>query len=69
MNLSPIDINRNLWCYTEPEGLVVVHRIVNPKTRQYVTTDIVTVPWPVARVALAVRDKRKRPRAAQERSR
>lgn len=62
MRLGPINVDEYNWLYTEEDGLLFVHETYDNKSGAFLQTDQVTVPWHHIRLALAVKDKRKRPR-------
>lgn len=59
--LGPIHINAENWCYMDQDGLDLIHE-VRGKDGRYLSTDAIKIPWSVVRRALAIKDKRKRPR-------
>lgn len=59
--IGPIDINAENWCYVEADGVDVIHE-VRATDGRHMRTDAIKIPWPVLRLALAYKDKRKRPR-------
>ena len=69
MTVGPIDIDERNWLYEEPEGLRFVHEVMGERSGQFVQTDQVVVPWRTIRLALAIHDKGKRPKATAKRRR
>ena len=40
-----IEINDNLWYYEERKGIIVVHRVRDEHTKEYLQTDQFVIPW------------------------
>lgn len=58
---APIDIDEHNWLYIDTEGLALVHEM-RGRHGELIKTDQVVIPWPKVRHALAIHDRKKRPR-------
>jgi hypothetical protein len=62
MALGPININEDNWMYDDRDTLDLIHWCRSTDGSRRLHCSQISIPWKAIRIALARKDKKKRPR-------